>query len=156
MTNSIMRITEKTLPFRVLSIYALPYIAIILIRLWLENLGYLNALTGGLLALLVMVFIGSVLVVYLFKVRHHRALEKVECSRIGIITATAGLITILIYLSVFFNSVGLDWMVLTDLGIGASIMLFIGVVFSLMIQYAVVFYGLWHTQQWLFKDKNSG
>ena len=156
MTNSIMRITEKTLPFRVLSIYALPYIAIILIRLWLENLGHRNALTGGLLALLAMVFIGSILVVYLFKARHHRSLEKIECSRIGIITTTFELIIILIYLSIFFNSVGLDWMVLTDLGIGASIMLFIGVVFSLMIQYAVVFYGLWHTQQWLFKDKNSG
>ncbi|WP_227429330.1 hypothetical protein [Psychrobacter sp. I-STPA6b] len=151
MTNSIMRITEKTLPFRALSIYALPYIAIILIRLWLENLGYLNALTGGLLALLVMVFISSVLVVYLFKARHHRALEKIECSRIGIITTTVGLITILIYLSIFFNSVGLDWRVLTDLGIGMNIMLFIGVVFSLIIQYAVVFYGLWHTQQWLLK-----
>ena len=141
-----MIVTPYTKSFKVL----LPYIA-------LYTLGYtllpiilvlINFPLGGLfLSAFVVLIVGAVLI-SVFKMTQKRFLEKIECSRIGVVGA---LITILISAVIFANSLNeilpddITLNILSEQGIIK--MIFIQFVVMLFIHYAVICYSLWFMQK---------
>ena len=141
-----MMITPYTKNFKALLPYAIPYaLGYMFFDLALEQI---NFPLGGLLLSAFVVLIVSALLILVFKMTQKRFLEKIECSRIGIIGA---LITVLI--SSLLLAVNLGGMLPVEITLstlsekGLTKLFFIQFVVMFFIHYAVICYSLWFMQK---------
>ena len=141
-----MIVTPYTKSFKALLPYTLPYaLAYTFLDLALEQI---NFPLGGLLLSAFVVLVVGVLLILIFKMTQKRIMEKIECSRIGIVGA---LITILISGFIFAKNLSeilpddITLNTLSDQGIIK--MIFIQFVVMLFIHYAVICYSLWFMQK---------
>ena len=141
-----MYITPYTKSFKSLLVYAIPYtLAYSLLPIGLETVNF--PLGGFLLFGFVVILIGVILI-SLFKMTQKRLLEKIECSRIGIITAC---ITFII--SNMIMVIGLGTALPNDITInmlydkGAISLFLMTLLIMMLIHYAVVCYSLWFLQK---------
>lgn len=141
-----MIVTPYTKSFKALLPYTFPYaLAYTFLYLALEQI---NFPLGGLLLSAFVVLVVGALLILVFKMTQKRFLEKIECSRIGIVGA---LITILISgFMLFTNLSGMlpDEITLNTLSEKGIIRLFfIQFVIMFIIHYAVICYSLWFMQK---------
>lgn len=138
-----MQITEQTQPFKHLAAYALPYgTGYILLPYVLNQFEFM---LGGILLSIFVVIILNIAVITIFRTRQHRLLEKLECSRIALLSMLLTLVISLLAFLLFFDSMGVSWLQLSGDGFYKIIALAAFVAF--IINYAVVFYSLWWMQK---------
>lgn len=146
-----MIVTPYTKSFKAL----LPYIA-------LYTLGYtllpiilvlINFPLGGLFLSAFVVLIVGASLISVFKMTQKRFLEKIECSRIGIIGALITVSLSCLLLTMNLGSMLPDEITLSTLSEKGIIRLFfIQFVVMFFIHYAVMYYSLWFMQKpWLSK-----
>lgn len=138
-----MQISEHTQSFKHLFRYALPYA--IGYTLLPYVLGQFDFMLGGILLTIMVVIFLNISVINIFRKRQRRLLEKLECSRIALLSMTLTLIISLVVVALFFNEMGLPWLEMNDKGLYKIIAISGFVAF--IINYAVVFYSLWWMQR---------
>lgn len=141
--DHVLRISEHTHSFKSLLVYALPY-----------TLGYtllpyllteLNFMLGGFLLTGFIVIVLDIVVITVFRKRHHGGLEKVECSRIALLSMALTLLISMVGGVMFFSNMGVSSQQMGD----NDIYWLIGIagLVAFIINYAVVFYSLWLMQR---------
>lgn len=141
--KDLMQITERTQPFKRLAAYALPYGTGYILLPYILN--QFEFMLGGILLSIFVVIVLNLIVITIFYKRQHRLLEKLECSRIALLSMLLTLVMSLLAFLLFFDSMGVSWLQLSDKGIHKVIALSAFVAF--IINYAVVFYSLWWMQK---------
>lgn len=136
-----MLISEHTQSFKSLSAYAIPYgIGYMVLPYFLSYSGFM---LGGFVLTIFIVIVLNIAVIILFRQRQHRGLEKIECSRIALISM---LLTLMMSMAAFyFNIMEVPWLQLGDKGIYRLISI-VGLM-AFVINYAVIFYSLWLMQR---------
>lgn len=141
-----MYVTLYTKSFKALLPYAMPYaLAYSLLPLGLETI---NVPLGGLLLSGFVVILIDVILILLFKMTQKRLLEKIECSRVGIITTC-----IMFIISSVVIVVGLGSALPSDITIstlynqGAISLFLMTLLVMALVHYAVVLYSLWFLQK---------
>lgn len=141
-----MYVTLYTKSFKALLPYAIPYaLAYSLLPLGLEKI---NIPLGGLLLSGFVVILINVILISLFKMTQKRLLEKIECSRVGIITTC-----IMFVISSVVIVVGLGSALPSDITIstlydkGAISLFLMTLLVMALVHYAVVLYSLWFLQK---------
>ena len=136
-----MQTSQHTQSVKNLLGYALPYaFGYSLLPYFLNELGLM--LDSFLLTILVVIVL-NILIIVIFHQRQQRGLEKIECSRIALLSMG---FTLLISITAFyFNIMEVPWLKTGD----KSIYRIIGVagLVAFVINYAVVFYSLWLLQR---------
>lgn len=138
-----MQITEHTQPFKRLAAYALPYgTGYILLPYVLNQFEFM---LGGILLSIFVVIILNIAVITIFRTCRHRLLEKLECSRIALLSMLLTLVISLLAFLLFFDSMGISWLQLS--GDGFYKIIALAAFMAFIINYAVVFYSLWWMQK---------
>lgn len=136
-----MHISEDTHSFKSLFSYALPYaVGYTLLPYFLIELGFM---VDGLLSTIFVTLVLNAVVIFAFRKRQHRSLQKVECSRIALLSM---LLTLIISMAtLYLSDIGESWAQMNDSNI-YQIAGIAGLV-AFVINYAVVFYSLWLMQR---------
>ena len=136
-----MQVSEHTQSFKSLLVYAVPYgIGYTLLPYLLSQASFM---LGGFLLTLFVIIVLNIAVITIFRQCQHRGLEKIECSRIALLSM---LLTLVISMTAFyFNIMQVPWLQQGAKGLYQVIGM-AGLV-AFVINYAVVFYSLWLMQR---------
>lgn len=145
-----LKMTAHTKSFRYLLRYAIPFtLAYVFLPALLEQMHF--PLGGLLLSAFVIIFLNIAMIV-IFKRLEHRRLEQMECSRMGMLVATFTLIVTSLLMIFSIDNISNGEVTLqTLMDNGMLPILVISGAIGFVINYAVVYYGMWWMQK-MFKS----
>lgn len=141
--NHVLRISEQTHSFKSLLVYALPYTLGYMLLPYL--LTELNLMLGGFFLTGFIIIVLNIVVIMVFRKRHHRRLEKVECSRVALLSMALTLLISMVGGVMFLSNMGVSPQQMGD----NNVYWLIGIagLAAFVINYVVVLYSLWFMQK---------